>query len=178
MHYQLEDRIAHPLALVYATYRDALPTFVPDLPDIKSIETLEQKRDGPRLHLLNRWTASTHIPALVARMIEMREVSWLDNADWDDASLSVTWRFELPGRIGRHVHAGGRTDFLDAGGGATKLVLEGELRLDMDGHPRFSRLMSPLVPQIEQRVFKMIRPNLLAVNRALEHRLARAAHPS
>lgn len=167
MKFSIEETIAHPFDTVYETYRDKLPSLVPYLPDIRSIEILERDKKGKKLSLVNKWTAGTEIPTLVRKILNLHEVSWLDHAEWDDDASLVRWWFEVPA-LKEYVRAEGKNEFFDEGA-KTRLVLSGEFNIDVAKHPRVPRLLvRTLQPQVEKFIFAMIKPNLTAVNRGLE----------
>lgn len=167
MKFSIEETLPHPFDAVYTTYRDKLPTLVPYLPDIRSIEVIEREKKGKKLRLVNKWVASTEVPAAVRKIIDLKEVSWLDHAEWDDEDHVVQWRFEIP-VLRDYVTAEGTNEFREAKGG-TRLVLAGEFRIDVSNHPRVPRLLARVFqPQMEKFIFALIKPNLTAVNRGLD----------
>ena len=162
-----ESRIRFPLAQVYATYRDRLPEVAAYIPDIREIEVVrrEERDQGP--FILNIWKAENRIPSMAQKVVKPEMLQWEDHADWDDVRTHVDWRLRIPA-FEEQVRCSGRNAFF-ADGDGTRVVLDGELDIDIKRIPGVPRLLAGrLKPQIEQFIVKLVQPNLERVNSSLE----------
>lgn len=147
--------------LVYTTYRDRLPELVDYLPNVDAIEVLESRREGPLLHLVNRWVGSARVPRFMRHAIKPEWLSWNDIAVWYDDEWACEWRIDNP-RLERQVRVSGRNTFVEESPGRCRFEIRGELHLDGTSLPGVPSLIGRrLAPQIERFIVALIRPNLI-----------------
>ena len=168
MRIQSESRIHHPLEIVYEAYRDRLPEIAPYTPDIKEIvvHSREDGDVGPKLH--NEWRAERELPRVVQGLVTPDMLRWDDFAQWNDAENHVDWVLRIPA-FPDQVRCMGRNAFFADGDRATRVVLSGELEINLKNVPGVPRLMAKrIAPMIETFIVKLITPNLEKVNSSLE----------
>jgi len=168
MKIQSESRIHHPVDLVYQCYRDRLPQVAPYTPDIKEIvvRSREDTDVGPKIH--NIWIADREIPKVVVGLIKPEMLQWDDFAQWNDLAQHVDWRLNIPA-FPDQVKCSGRNAFFADGPNATRVVLTGDLQINLKNIPGVPRLLAGrLKPKIESFIVKLITPNLEKVNHSLE----------
>lgn len=160
-----ESRIAHPLAEVYAVYRDRLPEVAAFIPDIKEIRAESQEPTAAGLKRHNRWIADREIPRMVQGFIKPSMLQWNDYASWNDASTHCDWVLQIPA-FPDNVSAAGRTA-LFADGSSTRIVLTGTLEINPN-FPGLPKLVARrLAPQLEKFIVMLITPNMERVNHAI-----------
>jgi len=163
-----ESRIHHPLELVYACYRDQLPQIAPYTPDIREIivNSREDLEQGPKLH--NIWIADRDIPKVAQRIIKPEMLRWDDFAEWNNTAKHVDWRLNIPA-FPDQVACSGRNAFFADGPNATRVVLTGDLKINVKNVPGVPRLLAGrIAPKLEAFIVKLITPNLEKVNHSLE----------
>lgn len=163
-----ESRIHHPLEVVYACYRDRLPQIAPYTPDIREIivESREELGGGPKIH--NVWVADREIPKVAQGVIKPEMLRWDDFALWNDEGRYVDWRLHIPA-FPDAVRCEGRNAFYADGSGATRVVLTGDLTINVKNVPGVPRLLAGrIAPKLESFIVKLITPNLEKVNHSLE----------
>ncbi|MDP2310105.1 MAG: hypothetical protein Q8P18_29075 [Pseudomonadota bacterium] len=163
--------IHHPRERVHRAYRDELPAIAPFMANIKEIVVVSREDfpGGVRLH--NVWAGKGEIPKLVQGIIKPEMVKWDDYAEWDDARWLCTWSIKIRA-FTDNMKCGGTNRFEEAGPGATRVILSGNLDIhlkDIPGVPRF--LAGSIAPQVEKFIVALIRPNLEQVNGSLERYL-------
>jgi len=162
-----ESIIRFPLKKVYETYRDRLPEIASYIPDIREIEVVRREPRDKGPFVLNVWKAENRIPKVAQKVVKPEMLQWQDHADWDDTNTHVDWRLVIPA-FEDQVRCSGRNAFF-AHGDATRVVLLGELDIDIKRIPGVPRLLAGrLKPQIEQFIIKLVQPNLEKVNGSLE----------
>jgi len=162
-----ESIIPHPREAVFSTYRDCLPEVASFLPDIESITVL-QREDGEGITTLhNLWVSNADIPSAAQRFLSPEHLQWDDYAQWDHAGFKVTWRLET--RVFSEAFScEGTNTFLEDGAGQTRVVVSGNLALDLSNMPGVPKFIARrLAPQVEAFIVKMITPNLEQVNVAV-----------
>jgi hypothetical protein len=163
-----ESHIHHPIELVYQSYRDQLPLVAPYTPDIKEIivNSREELAMGPKIH--NIWVADREIPKVAAGLIKPEMLRWDDFAQWNDEANHVDWRLNIPA-FPDQVKCSGRNAFFADGPNRTRVVLTGELEINVKKIPGVPRIMAGrIAPKIEAFIVKLITPNLEKVNHSLE----------
>lgn len=167
MDFKVTEIIKHPTAAVYATYRDRLVQLVPYLPNVDSVEILEQEQTDKGLRLLNRWNVSGSIPRSVRSFFKGKQLSYLDHADWSDGESLVRWRLVI-GVFPDAVHCSG-TNYFKAGSrpDTTEVSLTGTLIVDLSKVKGVPRIFHGLAPKIESFVLDRIKPNLSSVTHAV-----------
>lgn len=163
-----ESRIHHPLDLVYSCYRDRLPQIAPYTPDIREIivKSREEMAAGPKIH--NVWVADRDIPKVAQGVLKPEMLQWDDYAEWDDEAKHVNWRLHIPA-FPDAVKCSGRNAFFADGPDATRVVLSGDLAINVKNVPGVPRLLAGrIAPKLEAFIVKLITPNLEKVNHSLE----------
>ncbi len=168
MRIQSESRIHHPLDVVYASYRDRLPEIAPYTPDIKEIvvHSREDTEVGAKIH--NEWRAERELPRMVQGLVTPDMLRWDDFAQWNDGEHHVDWVLRIPA-FPDQVRCMGRNAFFADGDAATRVVLSGDLEINLKNVPGVPRIMAKrIAPMIETFIVKLITPNLKKVNGSLE----------
>ena len=166
-----ESRIHHPIDLVYRCYRDHLPEVAPYTSDIKEIivKSREEAEKGPQIH--NIWVADREIPKVAQGLVKPDMLRWDDFAEWDDERQYVDWRINIPS-FPDQVKCSGRNAFVADGPNCTKVLLTGELEINVRKIPGVPRLLAGrIAPKIESFIVMLITPNLEKVNQSLERYL-------
>lgn len=177
MNYQVVDYVPFPLDLVYATMRDQMPELVPYLPDIKSITVQEREETAAgRLRVVSRWTAENRIPLFARTFLKPEQLSWLNHAEWNDATHSVRYHLEML-FFKEYVDVNGEDFFCCAPDGGCEVRLSGNLRIDLTRHRAVPRLLTKTMQSAAERLVRsLIQPNLAKVNRGIERYLAAQGH--
>ena len=167
MEFNVSEIVHHPLEQVYVTTRDRLLELVPYLPNVDAVETLEREPLSDGVRLLNRWKVSGAVPRLARPFFSDKMATYLDHARWRDADRAVDWRFEI-GVCAQAVDCHGQ-NFFRAGStpGTTEVALTGHLDIDVARIRGVPRLFHGLAPHVERFVLGLVRPNLVAVSRAV-----------
>ena len=166
-----ESRIHHPLEQVYACYRDNLPQIAPYTPDIREIivNAREELAAGPKIH--NIWVADRDIPKIAQSILRPEMLRWDDFAEWDDAAKHVDWRLNIPA-FPDQVRCSGRNAFFADGPNATRVILTGDLQINMKKMPGVPRILAGrIAPKLESFIVMLITPNLEKVNQSIERYL-------
>jgi hypothetical protein len=169
-----EVDIAQPRALVFAAYRDELPALVRYLPNVRSITPTSRVERASEVALVNHWEGGADLPEIARKFVSQELLSWDDHATWDEAAHTCRWRTEVAA-FRDALRAEGETRFfaLDAG---TRVTIEGEIEVDARRLRMVPRIFAGRVgPAIERFLVATIRPNLIAVARAVGQRLAERA---
>lgn len=170
MRIDVDARVPFDRELVFKTYRDNLPELVPYLPNVKSIEVLERKDEGPTSTLKNLWTAKGEIPKIAQGFLKPEMLSWYDFATWNQGSFSNEWRIQM--RVMEKVVDCRGANTFEAEGSGTVLHIRGELNLNLKevpGVPRF--LAGTAGPAVEKFVVGLLKPNLVEVSKGIEQYL-------
>jgi len=168
MRIQSESRIHHPLDVVYTSYRDRLPEIAPYTPDIKEIvvHSREETETGPKLH--NEWRAQRDLPRIVQGIVTPDMLRWDDFAQWNDGEHYVDWELRIPA-FPNQVHCRGRNAFFADGDNATRVMLTGNLEINLKNVPGVPRILAKrIAPAVEVFIVKLVTPNLEKVNHSLE----------
>lgn len=163
-----ESLIAHPVDRVFEVYRDRLPETVAYLDDIREIvvESREELPEQGAVRLHNVWASDKEIPAVAQKFIKPEHLYWDDHATWTAADTRCAWRIET--RAFRDAFSCSGSTTLVAQGESTKVILEGELQVDIrkvKGVPRF--LAGTIGPQVEKFIVALVKPNLEKTNDAI-----------
>ena len=167
MNLHVDQRISHPVDLVFTTLRDRVTDLAPFLPNIAAIEYEEGPvTEATKTSYAIRWhAAETEIPRAARRFIDPSKLCWLDRAVWDAETRSCDWSMEvsmLPGRV----RCGGTNSCMAAGDDATTFQIRGDLTIDVKG--LVPRLIAGKVgPAVEGFVVRLIQPNLTHIGRAV-----------
>lgn len=168
MRIHTESLIRHPQEAVYRAYRDRLPEIAAYIPDVKEIvvHSRDEIEGGVKIH--NEWIADREVPAFARAFLKPEMLRWDDYAEWQDADHMVRWSLKL--RVFTDsVRCSGTNSFRKVDDGSTKVVLEGDLDIDLKsipGVPKF--LAGTLKPQVEKFIVSLITPNLERVNESLQ----------
>lgn len=168
MRIQSESRVHHPRDKVFRAYRDRLPEIAAYLSDIREIIVRSREQLGDEIRLHNEWVADREIPKVLQVVVKPEMLRWDDFATWREGALECHWTLKTRA-FTESVHCSGTNLFLEDGPGATRVVLTGELRVDLDRLPGVPGILSrKLGPQVEKFVVSLITPNLERVNQSLE----------
>ncbi len=163
-----ESVISHPQPVVYEAYRDRLSEIAAYMSDVKEIQV--EKREpvdgGVKIH--NVWISDSDVPVFARAFIKPEMLRWDDFADWRDDEGKVYWKLRL--RVFTdQVTCSGTNSFVAAGDDRTKVVLEGDLDIDLKNIPGVPRLLAGgLKPKVEKFIVGLITPNLEKVNESLQ----------
>lgn len=131
MEFRVEQLIAAPPEVVVATYAD--PSFyeamgsMPDLGDPTVLSCSEAQPDGSR-QLQVRFGFVREVSAAVRAVVDPARLTWVTHATVQPATRSV--RFELvPDSYAARLTCSGMYRFEADGGGMTREVVEGSLRM-------------------------------------------------
>jgi hypothetical protein len=168
MRIEADSVLRYPRDAVWTAYRDDLAAFIEFLPNVRHIEVHEREELGSGVvRLRNTWYGSTELPASLASKLEERFLSWEDCAIWDSRTFSCEWTIE-PHAFREAVRCRGRSDYIDIGGGRTRVEMSGELAIELDrvrGVPSF--LAGSLGRTAESFLVRQITANLVAATDAL-----------
>lgn len=171
MKIESESLVHHPLERVYRTYRDELPQLAPMIPDIREIVVLEREELPDGLRLLNRWVSDREPPRAVAGLTRPEWFQWEDHARWYDAEHYVAWRLVIPA-FPERVRCAGTNRFVADGPDRTRVILSGDLSIDLKNFPGVPSLLAGRVgPHVERFIVDLVTPNLTRVNQSLERYL-------
>lgn len=169
MRIESESLIRHPQPAVYAAYRDRLPEIAAYIPDVKEIrvESREEIGEGvTKLH--NIWVADREVPVFARAFLKPEMLQWDDFAEWKDEENRVYWNIRLR-MFTESVTCGGTNSFIEARDGTTKVLLEGDLDIDVKNVPGVPRLLAGgIKPKIEKFIVSLITPNLQRINESLQ----------
>jgi hypothetical protein len=153
-----ESKIHHPIDLVYRCYRDHLPEVAPYTEDVKEIivKSREELPNGPKVH--NVWVADRELPKMAQGIIKPE-------------MMHVDWRINFP-TFPNQVQCSGRNTFIADGPDTTRVLLTGELVINLKNIPGVPRLLAGrIAPKVESFIVMLITPNLEKVNHSLERYL-------
>ena len=175
MRIDLESPVRHPRSLVYATYRDDLPTVAAHIPDVEAIveRAREERPPGPRIH--NEWISRSEVPLFLRPFVSAEMLRWDDYAQWHDADHSGSFDVKLR-FFTDHVTWRGWNRFLAPTPSTTVVRVEGTIDVDVARIPGVPRmLVGTLKPRIERYVATVMGQNLHQMNASIERYLTRAA---
>jgi hypothetical protein len=161
--------VKQPKALVWKAMRDRLPETVPFLDNVAAITQThrEEPTDG-FVRLINLWKADVKIPGAIQSIVDPSNLSWLDRAEWFEASNKCQWRIE-PQFFTDHIRCAGNTYFEPAlGGRGTRITFEGELEIavgNIGGLPAF--MQGPVSKAMEALVISLVPQNFRKITDAL-----------
>jgi hypothetical protein len=175
MDFKIAEVVHHPLERVYRTNRDHLADLVPYMPNVDSIEVLEQHETQGGIRHVYRWKVSGAVPRTVRPFFSDKAMTYLDRNEWFDAATRVDWRFEI-GVFPEAVSCHGSNYFTPGNApGTTEIALTGHLGIDLAKVRGVPRFLHGLASSVESFVLGQVRPNLVAVAVALGKFLD--AHP-
>jgi hypothetical protein len=166
-----EVDISQPLALVFAAYRDELPELVPYLPNVRAITPTSRVERPGEVALVNHWEGGADLPAIARKFVSQELLSWDDHATWSEPAHTCRWRTEVAA-FRDALRAEGETRFSALEQNTTRVTIEGEIAVDARKLRMVPRIFAGSVgPAIERFLVATIRPNLIAVARAVGQRL-------
>lgn len=164
-----ESLIRHPQEKVYTAYRDRLSEIAAYIPDVKEIVVQSREEPAPgQTKIHNVWIAERDIPVFARAFLKPEMLRWDDHADWRDDEHRVHWNLKL--RVFTdQVTCGGTNTFHAADDGTTRVVLEGDLDIDLKNIPGVPKMFAGgLKPKVEKFIVSLITPNLERVNESLQ----------
>jgi len=174
MELSADCKIAHPLPVVFAAYRDRLLDLVPEMPNIRSIEVLSRRTEGGCVRMHNLWHGGGEIPAAARAFLSESMLSWDDHASWDEQAMRCDWRIETRA-FRRAVHCQGSNRYTSVDGG-TLLEIRGVLEVDPRTVAGVPNLLAPRIGKlVESMLAERIQPNLVAMAQGLDRLLTREA---
>ncbi len=155
------DVVNHPVDEVYETFRDRMPEIIEYIRNVDRIVVEKREMLGKgKVHLVNHWYAVGEIPPVARSFVKPDMLSWRDDATWDDASRTATWKLETF-FFRESVKCYGTTRFSASGEGATEVRIEGNLEIRVMDLPMVPGLLKKKVgAEIERFVASLIGPNL------------------
>jgi nitrogen fixation protein len=158
--------IHHSREAVFAAYRDRLSEIAAYIPDVREIAVQKRDEADGVVTLHNVWKAQREVPTALKMVLKPENLEWDDYARWDQAAFVCDW--EIKTRVFRDkVSCKGRNTFT-VEGGKTKVLLTGDLDIDMAKVPGVPRLLARKIgPQVEKFIVSLITPNLERVNTSL-----------
>jgi hypothetical protein len=167
MEIKSESRIAYPLDVVWHAYRDRLPEVAAYIPDIKAIVVHKRLDDGKITRLHNEWISEKEVPAFAQKFLRPDMLRWDDYATWDESMHACDWRIKTRAFTDA-VTCGGRNLFVADGPNATRVILSGDLKIDLKEIPGVPKILAgTIAPQVEKFIVSLITPNLQKVNESL-----------
>lgn len=167
MKLEAEVEIAHPVDRVYAAYRDELPSLVSYLPNVKSIAPTSRREVAGRIEIVNHWIGGADLPAVARKLVSEDLLTWDDHATWDEAARVCRWRNDVVA-FREALRAEGETRFEPIDAGRTRVTITGDIEVDARKLKMVPRLFAGTVgPAVERFLVTTIRPNLVAVARAV-----------
>jgi len=166
MQIRSESRLHHPVEMVFEAYRDRMPEVAEFVPDIREIIVHRRDVDGDKVTLHNEWVSDRDVPKVAAKLIKPEHLRWDDHAVWHASEHRCEWVIKMRA-FTEAVDCKGQTRLI-SDGDATRVVLDGNLELDLrdiPGVPAF--LGKRLAPQIEKFIVSLITPNLERTNAAI-----------
>ena len=172
MRIEADSVVPFPRPRVFAAYRDDMRDFVKLLPNLRGIEMKEREEKEPGVtRILNVWHGGGDIPAAVRGVMGDKALSWDDYALWREPDWYVEWNIK-PHVLTEAVKCGGKTSFVELGGGRTRMEIRGDISIDLKkvrGVPSF--LAGSIGRAVEQFLVRAITPNLTGVADALTKHL-------
>lgn len=162
-----ESIIHHPRAAVFAAYRDRLSDVAAYIPDIQRIDVLRRDEVDDVVSLHNLWVADREIPKVARGFIRPDMLQWDDWAKWNATQFDCSWRLGIRA-FPEGVRCSGTNTFVELGAERTKVILGGDLTVDVKKIPGVPRLLAGRIgPQVEKFIVSLITPNLERVNSSL-----------
>lgn len=169
--------ISHPAPRVFAALRDQQAVLAARyLPNIESVEVLEREDRPPTVRLYNRWQGRSDDVARVIRPFVSREMmSWLDDATWNEETLSCAWRIHSA-RAKEVFECSGETHIIAQDGASSLFELKGDLHVHPEKVPGVPGFLARTVREpIEKFVAGLLSPNLTMMAQAVQRFLDEAA---
>lgn len=162
-----ESVIRHPLEAVYDAYRNQLSEVAAYIPDIREIRVHKKSEFEGGAEIHNEWISDSKMPRGIDRIVRPEHLRWDDYAQWDDSQHWVDWKIQTK-VFTDAVECSGRNRFV-AFGQSTKVILEGNLEIEISDIPGVPRILGKrLKPKIERFIVKLVTPNLKRVNECLQ----------
>lgn len=168
MEIKVDDVIPYPRETVFRVLRDEMPGLVPYLPNVDEIVVRDRRDLGDgRVELVNWWRASSEIPAVARAFVTPDMTNWTDHATWDERDWTCSWRQETAFFTER-IRCHGRNVYTVLGADRTRLVIRGELTIDLAGLKGVPRLLAPTIgAAVEKFVVALITPNFKKLSAGL-----------
>jgi hypothetical protein len=166
-----ESVVTHPRERVYEAYRDRLSAIADYIPDIKEIRVEKREEKDGEIHIHNVWVADRDIPAFARAFLKPEMLEWDDYARWSDEENVVRWELKL--HVFREsMTCSGVNSFVEDGDAATKVLIEGDLDIDLKSIPGVPKMLAKgLKPKVEKFIVSLITPNLEQMNVSLQRYL-------
>ncbi|MFU8806822.1 MAG: DUF2505 family protein [Bradymonadaceae bacterium] len=169
----ISDEIAYDRKTVFETFRDHLTELLPYLPTVENITVEKREEEDGQVDIVNLWKASgEEVPRIAQAFIKPDMLQWHDYATWKNETWTCHWEMKV-GFLPGAVTCKGTTRY-DEKNGKTKIIMDGDLKVDASKIPGVPRLVAGRVGDaVEGFVVKLITPNLTEVNRGMEKYLAK-----
>jgi hypothetical protein len=171
----IDVTLRHPLDVVFATYRDELPSLVAYLPNLQAIHVVEREElaDGS-LRLVNEWVGGGEIPSFARGFLNESMLRWTDHAKWDPRAHTTDWRTDVHA-FPDAIRSSGVTRYV-AAGDTTRLEMRGDLVSDASKVPGVPRLLAATINGAVERYFiAKVEENTRAIAAGVEKYLSEKA---
>jgi hypothetical protein len=170
MQLECSSAIPRPLDDVLRLVRDDLSALAPFLSDVDEIDVHRRDLNDEGLRTTSVWRASSRAaPSLLRPFLTPGILSWKEHAFWRTGATHAEWRQE-PGVGGAFFECSGTTRLTESEvPGATRLTIQGDLRIHHERFPGVPRLLSrKLGPIIETFVVRMLVVNIQSFAKGVE----------
>lgn len=170
---EVTETIEQPAERVLHALRDRIAELAGYMPNIETMEIIEREERPPVVYMHNRWRGrKDSFPAIARPFLTRNLVSWFDHAEWDESTMSCSWRIE-PIKAKTIFSCSGSTALAPEEGDRCLFSLQARLELDLQrvpGLPRFlaRRAQGP----VERFVASSVQPNLSSLASAVAEYLA------
>lgn len=131
MRFTIEQRLEAPLERVEAALVDpAYLERLQSLPKLGRPTLVDRREDGDVVHQAVRYAFVGELSAAVRRVVDPQRLTWVEEATVDRTTHVTTWRI-VPDHYGHLLRAHGTFLLEPDGGGATRRVAEGELKVSV-----------------------------------------------
>ena len=161
MEIRSNDVVPYPVDDVLHTFRDRMPEITEFIRNVDRIVVEKREELGKgKVHLINHWYAVGEIPAVARAVVKPDMLSWRDDATWDEAERTATWKLETF-FFRESVRCFGTTRFVPKGDSATEVRIEANLEIRLGELPMVPALLRKKVgAEIERFIASLIGPNL------------------
>ena len=165
MKFEADAFVDHPAAEVFRVYRDELPRFVGEVPQISDLVVESRVDKGSIVELVNLWRGDSPVPKVAEKILPTR-ATWHDHAQWDADALVARWRIESH-VFTEAIRCHGETRFV-AVGNSTRVEVHAEIRIDLSKVRLVPDMVAgPIGTAVERFFVKQFTPSVGTVCDAL-----------